>query len=343
LNSSAVSSWTRPFSHLYVEHAAFDYPLTRRLLERFPQARVVRIADYKGVFARPRQHFQTQKGSMKLVLAVKKDHFLYPGSDHSQGCGFDNFFYNTLMFNCVYNCGYCYLQGMYPSANLTAFVNLEDYFAETRRAVAERRNPAQPLYVCISYDTDLLAFESVLPYCRTWIAFAHEQPDLVIELRTKSAAYRAVRDLEPTGRVILAWTLSPGAVAARYEHGAPPLPQRLRTVQAAIADGWPVRLCFDPVLAIPDWQAAYGALVEETFRRIDPASVRDVTVGVFRMTDAYFDRLRRQRRDLDLVYDPYERQNGTVTYPAARRREIADYMQERLSRFVPAERMAVWA
>ena len=130
------------------------------------------------------------------------------------------------MFNCVYNCDYCYLQGMFPSANIVAFVNVEDYFAATRQAILNRSNPSQPFYLCISYDTDLLAFESIAPYCRAWIEFAYEQPDLLVEIRTKSAAYRAIRELSPTDRVILAWTLSPKPVAARYEHGAPPLRQR---------------------------------------------------------------------------------------------------------------------
>ena len=32
------------------------------------------------------------------------------------------------MFNCIYDCDYCYLQGMYPSANIVVFVNHEDFF-----------------------------------------------------------------------------------------------------------------------------------------------------------------------------------------------------------------------
>ena len=122
MNGSAGRSWLPNFAHIYVEHAARDYPQTRALLDRFPHAQVVPVDDYKDVFARPRQHFQTQKNSVKLILAVKKDRFLYPGSGISQRFDLDNFYYNTLLLNCVYNCDYCYLQGMYPSANIVVFV-----------------------------------------------------------------------------------------------------------------------------------------------------------------------------------------------------------------------------
>lgn len=342
MNGSASSSWMNNFSHLYVEHAAFDYPHTQQLIARFDRAQVIPIGDYKSVFARPRQHFQTQKRSVKLILAVKKDHFIYPGSGRSQSFGFENFYYNALMLNCLYNCDYCYLQGMYPSANIVVFVNLEDYFTATRQAIADLPDPHQPLYLCISYDTDLLAFERVIPYCSAWIDFVKQQPRLLIEIRTKSALYRAIRHLPPTDRVILAWTLSPDVVADRYETGAPPLRQRLQAIREAIEDGWSVRLCFDPVLKIPDWQTHYGALIEDTFEQIPAERIRDAAIGVFRMSTGYFDRIKKQRHDSDLLYYPYERQDGTLTYPAAQRSEIVDHMRRHLGQYLPEEEIAVW-
>ena len=340
-DSAAFSRWNN-FSHLYIERGAADYPLTRHIRDRFAKARVVEIDDYKAVFARPRQRFQAQKASMKLILAVKKDRFLYEGSGNSQNFSYDEFYYNTLMFNCVYNCEYCYLQGMYPSANIVVFVNLEDYFTATREGMRGRSNPAQPLYLCISYDTDLLAFESVVPYCRAWIEFAREEPDLLVEIRTKSAAYQNIKELPPADRVILAWTLSPEPGAARYEHGAAPLRRRLEAVQSAIEDGWPVRLCFDPVLAVPSWESMYGELVDEVVRRIDPAAVRDVTVGVFRMAKDHFQRMKRQRRDTPFLYDGYVQEGAPVTYPAERREAITTFMRRRLGDHFKEEQIVPW-
>mgnify|MGYP006970641936 FL=1 len=30
------------------------------------------------------------------------------------------------MMNCIYDCSYCYLKGMYPSGHMVLFVNIED-------------------------------------------------------------------------------------------------------------------------------------------------------------------------------------------------------------------------
>jgi len=330
------------FSHIYIERAAYEFPLTQMVRDRFPKAIIVDVDDYKTIFARPRQHFQNQKASMKLILAVKKDNFLYKGSNNSQNFNLENFYYNTPMLNCVYNCDYCYLQGMYPSANIVAFVNLEDYFSATQKGIKNRTIPSQPLYLCISYDTDLLAFESIIPYCQEWINFVQQQPELLVEIRTKSAAYHAIRTLQSSERVILAWTISPDQISRHYELGAPPFQQRLDAIKLAIEDGWPIRLCFDPVLAVPSWRSIYGKMFEETFKQIDPATVRDVTIGVFRMTKSYFQRLKKQRQDTPILFDNYIQEGSTMTYPVEIRSKITEFIRQCLKNYFREEQIGIW-
>ena len=105
--------------------------------------------------------------------------------------------HNSLILNCLYNCDYCYLQGIYPSANIVIFVNLQDYFEATRGALAERPDSSTPLYLAISYDTDLLAFESVVPYTREWIEFSRGERDLLIEARAAEDGWKVRLCFDP--------------------------------------------------------------------------------------------------------------------------------------------------
>ena len=52
-----------------------------------------------------------------------------------------------------------------------------------------------PVYLCISYETDILAFEEIVPYTSAWIEFARN-PNLIIEIRTKSNQYKLIRNLK---------------------------------------------------------------------------------------------------------------------------------------------------
>ena len=330
------------FSHLYIERAAENFPMTEHLLSRFPKAERICIDNYKDVFARPGQHFQTQKRSIKLILAVKKDHLIYRGSNNAQDFGYSNFHYNALILNCVYNCDYCYLQGMYPSANIVVFVNTEAYFSATSKAINQRLDPSTPLYLAISYDTDLLALESLVPYCHEWIEYSRRKDNLLIEIRTKSANYRALSDLVPHDQVVLAWSLSPEPVVSRYEINTPPLERRLESAAQAIDDGWSVRLCFDPVLLIANWRESYRQLVERTFEKLPAEKIRDISIGIFRMNAEYLKRIKKQRTDSDILYFPYERNGGVVSPSQTEIEEMNTEISTLLEEHVNKEKIEVW-
>ena len=235
------------FSHIYIEERALSYPFTDKIIQRFPNAKRVIIGHYKNVFNRPRQDFVLQKQAPKLILAVKEEPFLYEGPEVCEDFGYDNFYYASTLLNCLYNCDYCYLQGLYPSANIVAFVNIGDFFAAVEKQLAQRE-----LYLCVSYDTDLLAFEGLLPYTASWIEFARKHQNLLVEIRTKSANFNKIKQLEPVHQAILAWSMSPAPIAERYEKLAPGLESRLKAAAQAIEYGWKVRLSLEPVLKVED-------------------------------------------------------------------------------------------
>lgn len=334
--------WHKRFSHIYLEDGVERYPLTRTILGRLSKAKVVTVRNYKDIFARSGQNFQIQKRSPKLILARKKNNLIYEGSMVSQDFGYRNFYYNSLLLNCVYNCDYCYLQGMYPSGNMVVFVNEEDFYQATLKAIECRPFQEEPLYLCISYDTDLLAYETVVPYATRFIEFTRSQEDLVIELRTKSANWRPLEDVIPNERCILAWTLSPPMVAKAYEQLTPSPEQRIQAIKHCIDRGWPVRLCFDPVLRIKDWEKVYVKFFKEVFKRLPAEKIRDVSLGVFRMNADYYKRIKKQRTDSDILFYPFESSQSLISYPVDERLHMIETLKAALVKFLPAEKIATW-
>jgi spore photoproduct lyase len=336
LSKSNGAFYTANFSHIYLEKAALNQPLTAAVLERFPTAARIEIDRYKDVFARSRQDFFIQKHAPKLILAVKKAPFIYPGAPVCHDFDNAHFYYTSSALNCVYNCDYCFLQGMFPSANMVLFVNIKDYFAEVTEMLKKH-----PVYLCISYETDLLAFENIVPYASMWIAFARTQPDLLIELRTKSANYPSLRHLEPAPNVILAWTLSPEEVIRRYEPKTPSLQARLKSIRQALTDGWKVRLCFDPVLHIEHWQEHYLDCIRQTFSVIPAESIHDISIGVFRIPRDYLKKMRKQRPDSALLFYPYESRDGVMSYPEQVSDRLVDFVYQHIRSHVPEEKIFV--
>ena len=330
------------FSHVYLESAAKKYELTNLCLDRFSNSKVVEIPDYKTVFNRPGQDFQTQKRSMKLILAVKKPPFIYKGTNMLQDGGFRNFYYNTPILNCLYNCNYCFLQGMYPSANIVVFVNQEDMEKAVESEIKIRPYPNDPLMLSISYNTDLLAFENILPMTRLWIKYSKTQPDLNLEIRSKSTMFDPISDIESTKKVLLAWTLSPEKVVNENELDTPPLIKRLKAIQKAIRKGWRVRLCFDPIILYSGWEKDYLDLLNQIKSEISLNEIFDITVGVFRMGQDYFNRIRKTKPESKLYYQTYTNEAGVVTLSQSDREVVKVFIRENLSGFIPEDRIHFW-
>ena len=331
------------FSHIYVESGAENYLLAQQCLDRFPKSTVIKIPDYKSMFNRSGQDFQTQKKSMKMILAVKKPPFIYKGTDIIQDGGFKNFFYITPILNCLYNCDYCFLQGMYSSANMVVFVNQNDMQSAVELELDNRTYPSDPLMLSISYNTDLMAFENILPITRSWINYANKAQDLHLEVRTKSALFDSLTHLKPSKKVLLAWTLSPEKVVRENEFNTPPLDRRITAVQSAIEKGWKVRLCFDPVMVYAGWENDYINLLNQVKSSINGSKLFDITVGVFRMGKDYFERVHKSKPESLVYYQYYENKNGVMTIPKVEREGVKDLMRKNLDGFIPNNRIHFWS
>lgn len=329
------------FSHIYVERAVRTHPRTKRILQRFPTAKIILIDHYKDVFCRKGQSYILQQRSQNLILGAKQGQLLYRGAPVCQDFGNHNFYYTSCVMNCVYDCEYCYLKGMYPSGNIVVFVNLEDIFDAVRARLKE-----QSLYLCVSYDTDLMAMEQITGYTGEWISFAQAQTDmpnrLTIEIRTKSADRRFWQTHVPLPGIIYAVTLSPQAVIDACEHRTPSLRQRLASVRDAIARGFTVRLCFDPMLYCKDWELQYADLLRQVSAEIDLNRISDVSVGTFRVSQDYLKKMRKNRPDSAVVQFPYQNDNGIYHYTPALTAQMEGFLLDALKQKIPEEKIFLW-
>ena len=320
------------FTHIYVEERAYGYNLTGKILEQHPEAVIVPIKHYKDVFDRKRQDIPRQKKSRTLILAVRDGNRIFKGAPVCQSFGHENFYYASSAMNCPFDCEYCYLKGMYPSGYTVVFVNLEDYVKDIEEKLKDG-----PMYICASFDTDLLGMWSTTMQGPFWIELAKAYKDVLVELRTKWAF---AGDAVPN--VIYAYTLSPKEVIKKYEHLTADLNSRLTAAANAIDKGANVRLCFDPIIKIPDWENAYKELIEETASRIDLGRLTDVSVGTFRISSDYLNKMRRAYPDSELAWYPYVIKDGYAQYEPDTDRKMQDYVCALLEKHIGREKIFTW-
>lgn len=329
-----------------MEKKILNHPRTKRILQKFPGAAVILIDHYKDVFCRRGQNFILQQRSQNLILGEKQGNLIYKGAPVCQSFGNEHFYYTSCIMNCVYDCEYCYLKGMYPSGNLVIFVNLEDIFNEVTALLKKHA-----VYLCISYDTDLQAMEGITGYIAEWTAFAKaalENPQknllypLKIEIRTKSADVSFWQKHRPVPGIIYALTLSPAAVIDACEHKTPSLQQRLTSAGEAIRRGFDLRLSFDPMIYCKDWERQYNEMLRQVFAEIDMDKIKDVSVGTFRVSQDYLKKMRKNQPGSAVVQFPYQNDNGVYHYSRELTERMEGFLTSQLKTVMPEEKIFLW-
>ena len=334
-----------PYSHIYIEEELLGGEEAEAILRKFPKAKCIPIRHYKDLFNRRKQNRALQEKSRKLILAKKEGQRIYPGAPVCQSFSESTFYYASLLMNCPFHCEYCYLQGMYPSANLVLFLNVEDYFSDCQRLIKEKGS----LYLCISYDTDLLALEELYPFVERFARFLEKEPNLRIEVRTKAGGESLFRRLlkmqlskDAKKRLIFAFTLSPEKIVSEAEHGTAGLKGRLKAIKMAVEEGFTLRLCFDPMLYHADWERLYTKLLETVFREIPMEKLYDVSVGSFRISESYLKSMTKACGASPYTSFPYENTDGYYHYPKELLLKMEGCLEQKLLEKLPKEKIFRW-
>ncbi|EIC30275.1 MULTISPECIES: SPL family radical SAM protein [Methylomicrobium] len=320
---------------IYIEENLADHPRVQEIVARFPEARRIPCGRYGEVFNPKAQNFRLQKRRPALILAEKFRNFALP-APAGYGIGAHRNYYFSHMLNCLYDCRYCFLQGMYPSAHYVLFVNYEDFQQDIRR-IAEA-HPDEAVHFFSGYDCDSLALEPVTGFAAHFLPFFSEIPNAWLELRTKSAQIRPLLAQAPLPRCIVAFSLNPEQISEKLEHKAPSLQKRLDAVRKLQEQGWPVGLRFDPLIFQPDYQDRYRQFFGQVFAHVDPKRLHSVSLGAFRLPEQYFKKAQKLYPDEKLFAGPMQLKEGMIGYEGPLEKDMLAYCVDLLSHYIASER-----
>ena len=321
-------------SRVYVESAVRQHPRTQQLLQRMHKLPIIEIEHYGEVFNPRSQNFRLQKKDPAIIIAHKnKGHVL--AAPPGYGLGGDHHYYFSHMLNCLYDCRYCFLQGMYQSAHQVLFINFEDFAAEIRQVAA--RHPQQPVWFYSGYDCDSLANEPMTRFTEYFIPVVADIDNAWMELRTKSTQVRGMLKLAPLERIVAAFSFSDRVSHSRLEHGVPSIAKRIDAMHRLMEAGWNVGLRLDPIVYHSNYQAEFRALIEQIFAQLDATAIHSVSLGSFRLTRDHFRSVSRLYPDEPLFAQPLELDNGIVSYPVEREREMIEFCEAAVLQHVPKD------
>jgi spore photoproduct lyase len=319
------------FSCIYVEKEVEDTARVQAILKRLPQIPKVTISRYGEVFNRRSQNFRLQKTNPALILAKKHGNLVLPAP---AGYGFDDnpSFYFSHMLNCVYDCRYCFLQGMYRSANYVLFTNYEDFVLALENEL-ETQNKNTIFYS--GYDCDSLALEPISKFIEYFVDWFATHTTATLEVRTKSTQVRSLLSRESIPNCVIAMSFTPSDVSEQWENKVPSIEKRLDALVKLQEQGWPIALRFEPLIYNKDFLNSYERLLASVFSKLNASRIHSISTGLFRMPKTYFKNIVDLYPDEPLYARRFEQQNGLISQSKNLETEMVEIVESLLLEHVP--------
>ncbi len=264
-----------------IERGSEESSICRNLRNALPHVpfRIIE-AMRNGDSAHTPQAFGAAK--KKLIVARHKGDFLKkcPGSDGQVCC---NYFVINFASNCPMDCSYCYLQEyLADNPGLKVFSNIGDLLREADDLLSKHRGTF--FRIGTGEVTDSLALDRYIGFSREVIPFFAEQPNVLLELKTKSNCIDGLLGLDPKDRVVVSWSMNPQRVIDSDEDGTASVDERLAAARRCQDAGYRLGFHFDPMIDYVGWEKDYAQMLEQLFGTVDWRRIAWLSMGVLRTT-----------------------------------------------------------
>jgi len=327
---------------LWIDRDVLESPITAHVRQVLPQVPTTIVEGPPPVVAPDTQAARMTLSKQHLYLASQHGRFIRPcpgaSSRREDGqlcCGYTIV---DVVSNCNYDCTYCYLQSYINTPYMTVYANVASLFDELTALL--QAAPGQLLRIGSGEFSDSLSLEPLTGFARLLVPFLQQFSNVLFEFKTKSDLVDHLLDLEPQGRVMVSWSISPQAVVRREEHKTASLSARLQAARRCRQAGYQIGLHFDPLLHYPGWEVDYEGLVDEVFKYLAADDITTISMGSLRFAPALKPVVRaRFPKSRILAAELFPGADGKIRYFKPLRIEMYRHMIACLRRYLDPERV----
>jgi spore photoproduct lyase len=263
----------QPFKprQLFVEKKVLSFPATKCILNRLQHLEPTIFEDFSSI--------SPNDSREALILTRQKGKFYKrcPGTPNYLCCGYKII---DLVNNCDIGCSYCILQGYFESSTIFIYVNIEDMLEEL--AGIFKKHPKQFFRMGTGEFGDSLSTDHITEYSKELVPFFAQQPNALLELKTKSTQIDNFVRLPHNKRIVVSWSLNTPQIIGSEETFAPTLQERLTAARQCQQAGFLLSFHFDPMIYYDGWEDDYRRVVDEIFNYVDAQNIIWISLGALR-------------------------------------------------------------
>jgi len=218
--------------------------------------------------------------------------------------------------SCGFDCSYCSIQSFYNQNR----IGFDPDFAARLRDL--KLDPDTVYHIGTGQSSDSLMWGNRGGVLEALFDFAHRNPNVILELKTKSDNISWLLKNPPPSNVLTTWSLNPQRIIEHEEHLSASLERRLEAARAVADTGAIVGFHFHPIVVYEGYREEYGEIYDTILDMFDPSEVAMVSLGTLTFIKPVIKKLRERKMRTKIYQMPMEEVNGKLSYPREMKLEM---------------------
>ena len=225
---------------------------------------------------------------------------------------------------CAFSCSYCSVQSFYSEKEIHAVSDLEN-------RLLNLEVPEGVWHIGTGQASDSLLLGDDYGTLSALSAFAEKHPDIMIELKSKSAR-NVFKDVKYPRNMVFTWSLNAPTIVEKEEHLTASLEQRIGNAERARDSGNLVGFHIHPMVHFKGWDEEYPRIAEMIEERFSPEEICMISIGTLTFTKSVLRLLRERGEESKVLEMELTPAAGKFSYPLEVKRKMFSAVYNSFSR-----------
>lgn len=224
--------------------------------------------------------------------------------------------------NCGYGCSYCSIQSFFDGKQISFD---KGFGAKLKELVLDA---GKTYHIGTGQSSDSLMWGNSHGVLDALIDFARANPNVILELKTKSANVSHLLRTDAPKNILCTWSLNTPTLIRYEEHGTAALEKRLNAARKVADAGFLVGFHFHPIVHYDNWQRDYGFVVEQVGSMFEADEVALVSLGTLTYIKSVIREIRKRAIPSQILKMPMVDSDGKLSYPDEIKRALFSHVYE---------------
>lgn len=224
------------------------------------------------------------------------------------------------VINCGFDCSYCTIQSFYKGGKVLFEKKLKEKLENLNLDKNKR------YHIGTGQSSDSLMWGNREDNLKHLFNFAEANPNIILELKTKSANISYLLENRVPKNIICTWSLNTQTIVENEEHLTATLNERLEAAKKIEEKGILIGFHFHPMVYYTGWEEEYKHLAQRIMKEYNPERIAMISIGTLTFIKPVIKQIRNRDFKTKILQMPLVDSEGKYSYTYEIKKEMFSHL-----------------